>query len=202
MTTISLCMIVRDEEDVLARCLDSVAGLADEIIIVDTGSVDRTMDIAREYTDQVYQFAWIDDFAAARNYAFAQAKSEFCLWLDADDVVLPEDRDKLLELKKDLSGVDTVMLRYHTAFDSQGRPVFAYWRERIVRNCAQAVWVGAVHEVIAPFGKIIYPDIAITHRKEKPAPPGQKPAYLRAVAGAGKRALAARAVLLWPRALL
>lgn len=79
MTTISLCMIVRDEEEVLARCLDSAAGIADEIIIVDTGSVDRTMEIAREYTDQVYSFTWIDDFAAARNYAFSLASSEFCM---------------------------------------------------------------------------------------------------------------------------
>ena len=118
MTTISLCMIVRDEEEVLARCLDSAAGIADEIIIVDTGSVDRTMEIAREYTDQVYSFTWIDDFAAARNYAFSLASSEFCMWLDADDVILPEDHSKLLELKNQLAEVDTVMLRYNTRFEN------------------------------------------------------------------------------------
>ena len=131
MTTISLCMIVRDEEEVLARCLDSAAGIADEIIIVDTGSVDRTMEIAREYTDQVYSFTWIDDFAAARNYAFSLASSEFCMWLDADDVILPEDHSKLLELKNQLAEVDTVMLRYNTAFDAQGRPIFSYWSAMI-----------------------------------------------------------------------
>ena len=187
MTTISLCMIVRDEEEVLARCLDSAAGIADEIIIVDTGSVDRTMEIAREYTDQVYSFTWIDDFAAARNYAFSLASSEFCMWLDADDVILPEDHSKLLELKNQLAEVDTVMLRYNTAFDAQGRPIFSYWRERIVRNDSRALWLGAVHEVIAPFGKIIHPDIAITHRKEKPAAPGRNLKIFEGLLARGKR---------------
>ena len=61
MVSISLCMIVRDEEAVLGRCLESVRGLMDEMILVDTGSVDRTKEIAAEYTDRVYEFTWIDD---------------------------------------------------------------------------------------------------------------------------------------------
>ena len=99
-----------------------------------------------EYTDQVYSFTWIDDFAAARNYAFSLASSEFCMWLDADDVILPEDHNKLLELKNQLAEVDTVMLRYNTAFDAQGRPSFFLLAGRIVRNDSQALWLGAVHE--------------------------------------------------------
>lgn len=70
MITISLCMIVKNEEKVLARCLDSIADLMDEIIIVDTGSSDNTKEIAKKYTDKIYDFAWIDDFSAARNYSF------------------------------------------------------------------------------------------------------------------------------------
>ncbi|MDR1699916.1 MAG: glycosyltransferase, partial [Lachnoclostridium sp.] len=62
-------MIVKDEENVLARCLDSVKKAVDEIIIVDTGSVDRTKSIAEEYTDLIYDFEWENDFAAARNFA-------------------------------------------------------------------------------------------------------------------------------------
>lgn len=63
MIQISLCMIVKNEETVLARCLDSIKDLMDEIIIVDTGSTDRTKEIAAGYTDQIYDFAWVDDFA-------------------------------------------------------------------------------------------------------------------------------------------
>ena len=67
MVGISLCMIVKNEEDVLARCLESVRGIADEIIVVDTGSTDKTVEIARQFTNQVYYFEWRDDFSAARN---------------------------------------------------------------------------------------------------------------------------------------
>ncbi|TCZ76853.1 glycosyltransferase [Paenibacillus albiflavus] len=84
---ISLCMIVKDEERVLARCLDSVKGLVDEIIIVDTGSTDRTKEIASKYTDHVYDYTWSNDFAAARNESIRRATSEWILVLDADEYV-------------------------------------------------------------------------------------------------------------------
>ncbi len=66
-------MIVKNEEQVLSRCLDSLAGLMDEIIIVDTGSCDRTREIAARYTDKIYDYIWKDDFADARNFAFSKA---------------------------------------------------------------------------------------------------------------------------------
>lgn len=69
MIKVSLCMIVKNEEEVLRQCLDSVNNLCEEIIIVDTGSTDKTKEIAREYTDKVIDFKWIDDFSAARNIA-------------------------------------------------------------------------------------------------------------------------------------
>ena len=73
MISISLCMIVKNEERVLERCLQSLQGLMDEIIIVDTGSTDRTKEIAKKYTDKIYDFTWIDDFSAARNFSFSKA---------------------------------------------------------------------------------------------------------------------------------
>nr|MCR4945824.1 glycosyltransferase [Lachnospiraceae bacterium] len=73
MITISLCMIVKNESAVLARCLDTVADLCDEIVIVDTGSTDNTKEIAARYTDKIYDFEWVDDFAAARNFSFSKA---------------------------------------------------------------------------------------------------------------------------------
>ena len=79
MVSISLCMIVKNEEDVLARCLDSAAELVDEIVIVDTGSTDRTREIAARYTDKIFDFLWRDDFAAARNESFSHAVMDYCL---------------------------------------------------------------------------------------------------------------------------
>ena len=100
MVSVSLCMIVKNEEDVLERCLESAADLVDEIIIVDTGSTDRTKEIAARFTDQIYDFPWCDDFAAARNESFSHASMDYCMWLDADDVLLEEDQTFFLALKE------------------------------------------------------------------------------------------------------
>ena len=88
-------MIVRDEQDHLAKCLESVRELFEEIVIVDTGSADRTKEIAREFGAKVFDFVWIDDFAAARNEALSHATCDYAFWLDADDVVGPAEREKL-----------------------------------------------------------------------------------------------------------
>lgn len=172
MNTISLCMIVRNEEDVLGRCLDSVVDLVDEIVVVDTGSTDRTREIAREYTAHVYDFQWIDDFSAARNAAFSHASCDYCMWLDADDILTEQDRQEFFHLKQHLGpGVDVVMMRYHTGFDEQGNVTFSYYRERIVKNRAGMRWVGAVHEVIEIHGNVIYSECAVSHKKLHPSDP-------------------------------
>ena len=98
MITISLCMIVKDEEKVLKRCLDSAVSFADEIIIVDTGSSDSTKKIAETYTKKVYDFTWNDDFSAARNEAFRHAEMDYCMWLDADDIVSEPEQKKIQRL--------------------------------------------------------------------------------------------------------
>ena len=93
MITVSLCMIVKNEERILQRCLDSLTGLMDEIIIVDTGSTDATREIAAKYTDQVYDFAWVNDFSAARNFAFSKASKEYIYSADADEVLDEQNRE-------------------------------------------------------------------------------------------------------------
>ena len=91
---------------------------------------------------------------------------DYTLWLDADDVLLPSDRQKLLALKAELDGTaDVVMLPYHTGFDEQGRPTFFCYRERLLKTSAHFRWQGAVHECIVPRGNIRYGDAAVTHRK-------------------------------------
>lgn len=168
MVTVSLCMIVRDEEEVLGRCLKSVAELFDEIVIVDTGSSDSTKEIASAYADILEDFEWIDDFSAARNYAFSLATKDYCMWLDADDVMDEEEKAAFIENKKELStDVNIVMMKYHTAFDEYAKPSFSYFRERLVRREAGLKWKGAVHEVIEPVGNTVYWDCAVSHKKIK-----------------------------------
>ena len=167
MVTISLCMIVKDEEAVLGRCLDSAADIVDEVVVVDTGSSDRTKEIAGQY-GRVLDFTWCEDFAAARNASFAQATKDFILWLDADDVIEPEAQSRFLQFKQELDETtDVVMLPYHTGFNEDGRPTYTYYRERLLRRAAGFRWVGAVHECIAPRGNIRYDDAAVSHHKEK-----------------------------------
>jgi tetratricopeptide (TPR) repeat protein len=96
--TISLCMIVKDEAATLGRALESVQGVVDEIIVVDTGSEDETVAIAQSWGAQVSSFAWVNDFAAARNVSLSQATGDWVLVLDADEVLLPETAQILRQL--------------------------------------------------------------------------------------------------------
>lgn len=162
--TLSVCMIVKNEEKVLERCLECVKKIADEIIVVDTGSSDKTVKIAKKYTKNVFFYAWNNNFSDARNFSFSKATSDYVMWIDADDVITKENIKKILNLKNRLYA-DTYMLKYQIAFDETGRPTFEYYRERIVKNCRNAKFSGFIHEAISPFGNIIYENIAIEHRK-------------------------------------
>lgn len=187
MATVSLCMIVKNEEDNLPRCLDTVKDLVDEIVIVDTGSTDKTKEIAGRYTDKIYDFVWRDDFAAARNFAFDQGTMEYCMWLDADDVIEPDDREAFRILKDTLPGeTDVVMMRYHTAFDENGRPAFTYYRERLIRRAGEYRWEGAIHEAIAPAGIVLYSQTAVTHRKTGPGDPNRNLRIFEGLLARGK----------------
>lgn len=187
MISVSLCMIVKNEEDVLERCLKSVSGLVDEIIIVDTGSTDRTREIAARFTHQIFDFPWQDDFSAARNESFSHASMDYCMWLDADDVLLEEDRAAFLTLKETLEpSVSVVMAPYHTGFDERGRVTFSYYRERLMKNRAGMRWEGAVHEAVSQVGKVLYSDFAVTHRKTRPSDPDRNLRIYQRQLAAGK----------------
>lgn len=98
MPTISLCMIVKNEQDNLPACLDSVKGLVDEMIIVDTGSEDNTKHLAKEAGARVIDFPWNDDFGAARNESIRHATGDWILFLDADEVFSKDDCEKIKAL--------------------------------------------------------------------------------------------------------
>lgn len=174
MITISLCMIVKNEQDVLKRCLESVMSAVDEIIIVDTGSDDDTVRIAEEFTNNIFYYNWCDDFSAARNFAFSKAKMSHCMWLDADDVLTDNSRAELIKLKAELdSDIDFVMMPYTTAFDKAGNGIFTFYRERIIKNSGKYLWKGAIHEAIEISGKVVYADITVEHRKIKEGEKGR-----------------------------
>lgn len=132
-------MIVKNEEDLLARCLESVR-LADEIIVCDTGSTDRTVEIAKKYTDKVYtDFVWCDDFAKARNHAKSKATKDWILSIDADEFChdFAEVR-KAIEEAKDCIGV--------YMHGERGKATFRC--PRLFRNTPDIAWFGAIHNHI------------------------------------------------------
>lgn len=167
MKSLSLCMIVKNEEENLKRCLSSCYKLFDEIIIVDTGSIDKTKEIAKKFTNKVYDFNWVDDFSLARNFGIKKARSDYFMWLDADDVITKENLNKLINLKNEISDEDVFMLKYAISFDENNSPTFEYYRERICKNNGLFLFHDFVHEAITPSGNIKYLDITIEHRKTK-----------------------------------
>lgn len=165
MVTVSLCMIVKNEEKVLARCLDSVADLVDEIIIVDTGSTDRTKEVAARYTRQIYEFAWTDDFSAARNFSFSKASMEYIYSADADEVLDQENRRRFWLLKETLlPEIEIVQMQY--ANQLQFQTVYNFdleYRPKLFKRKRDFVWEGPVHEAVRLTPVVFDSDIVITH---------------------------------------
>ena len=166
MSSLSLCMIVKNEEAVLERILKPISEIMDEILIADTGSSDRTKEIAEQYTSQVFDFAWCDDFSAARNFLVEKVRTDYWMWLDADDVLNEENLEKMKKLKAVLDGeTDVVMMEYAVGFDTDGKTTFSYYRERILKTSGGFRWSGRVHEAVMPRGTVFYSDIEVQHRK-------------------------------------
>src|SRR5439155_13065719 len=93
--SVSLCLMVRNEEQKLVACLQSAADLVDEVIVVDTGSMDGTRELATKLGARVVEFPWCDDFAAARNECIRHARGDFIFWMDADESIDSSNREKL-----------------------------------------------------------------------------------------------------------
>lgn len=184
--TLSVCLIVKDEQDVICRCLNCVSKFADEIIVVDTGSTDNTVNEAKKFTDRVYFFKWCDDFSAARNFALERAECDLVMWIDADDVVTDENCEKIISLKRTFDGYDMAFLQYAVAFDG-GKPTFVYYRERIFRRSKNYRFTGAVHESVVPDGRIIYSDAVIYHKKVKANKPLRNLSILQKQIASGKK---------------
>lgn len=186
MATLSVCMIVKDEEEVIGRCLACAKQFADEIIIVDTGSSDNTKQIAQDFTRNIYSFQWADDFSAARNFSFSKATCDYIMWLDADDVVTDENISKINGLKNAVdSSINTIMMKYHVGFDENDIPTLSYYRERMIKRTCHLPWVGEIHEVIPPTPVVLYSDVVIEHRKLKRSDPQRNLRIFKKIIAAG-----------------
>ena len=164
----SLCMIVKNESAVLRNCLDSIKDLMDEIIIVDTGSTDDTRKIAEEYTSNVYDFEWVDDFSAARNFAFSKATGDYIYSADADEVLDEENREKFKALKKVIMPeVEIVQMIYVT--EQLNHPTENFTRDlrpKLFKRVREFKWIEPIHETINTSPMIFNSDIEILHRPQ------------------------------------
>lgn len=168
MITLSVCMIVKNEEKVLSRCLDSLKGIWDELIIVDTGSNDNTKKIAALYTEKIYNFVWTDDFSAARNFAFSKCSQDYIYTVDADEVVDEENKQKLLLLKqKLLSEIEIVQMYYVNA--NKENSVYNFQKElrpKWFKRLRQFQWIDPIHERMRLQPIVYDSDIEILHLPE------------------------------------
>ncbi len=144
---ISLCMIVRDEESYLRRCLESFNGAYDELIVVDTGSQDRTVEIAREFDAQLGYFTWCDDFGSAKNYACSLAHGEWIIMPDGDEYLGPEGIGlRVPEMLRHVPHrLDKLLIEQRTLIKDD---VITILVDRIFRNLPGLRWKYRIHEVI------------------------------------------------------
>lgn len=165
MASISVCMIVKNEEGVLARCLDSLQGIYEELIIVDTGSTDRTKEIAHKYTDKVFDFTWTGSFCDARNFSFSKAVCEYIYAADADEVIDEENRRLFLALKKALLPEVEIVQMYYGNQLSQNS-IYNFDRElrpKLYKRQRNFVWQEPIHEAVRLQPVVFDSDIVITH---------------------------------------
>ena len=156
---LSVFVLVKDNPEGLKKCMESIKGCFDEIVIVDTDSTDggKTVAVAKEYTEKVFNyprpkdFEWIDDFAAARNFAMSKCTGDYIVWIDSDDVAVgfKRLRHMIEETMESGKKVDCLFLRYDYAFDEYGNCITTQFRERVLR-AGMYDWKSEVHEVAQP----------------------------------------------------
>lgn len=139
----SLCMIVKDEERYLDNCLKSVKEIADEIIIVDTGSKDKTLEIAKQYTNKIYIHPWQESFSEARNHYLKYATGEWIFQIDADEELVQDDIPVLLSALQN-EELDAIMVQIISRF-RKGKSEAVHNVERIFRNNGIIHYEGRVH---------------------------------------------------------
>ncbi|MDK2798756.1 MAG: hypothetical protein PWP27_512 [Clostridiales bacterium] len=146
--TVSLCMIVKNEEKYLEKCLTSVKELVDEMIIVDTGSTDNTITIAQKFGAKVKYYEWDNNFSNARNFSLQFASGEWILLMDGDDEFNQEDKDKFIKLVNDSTKDGHYFKTLSYAGSKPGRDIVYNLNLRLLRNNNKYKFIGAIHEQI------------------------------------------------------
>jgi glycosyltransferase involved in cell wall biosynthesis len=161
-------MIVKNEERLLGRAISCFSRIVDEIIIVDTGSTDRTKDIARQYTDKIYDFEWCNDFSSARNYAASKATMDYIYCADADEIIDEANQHAFLHVKEALdSEIDIVQMKYSNQlhlgtaynFDVEYRP-------KLFKRFHEIRWKDPIHETLDTRLHVFDSDVVIIHMPE------------------------------------
>jgi GT2 family glycosyltransferase/Flp pilus assembly protein TadD len=167
-TSVSLCMIVKNEEKNLHACLESAFDLVDEIVVVDTGSTDKTREAAAHFGARVVDFPWVDSFAAARNESLRHATGDWVFWLDADDRLDQDNRERLGAL---LAGLKDENVAYSMKClclsESKTTTPTVVDHVRLFRNHPEIRWQYRVHEQILPairrLGGAVRPATVVIH---------------------------------------
>jgi GT2 family glycosyltransferase/tetratricopeptide (TPR) repeat protein len=148
---VSLCMIVKNEEHNLPECLTSIEGLVDEVVVVDTGSTDRTREVAERLGARVFEFPWVDDFASARNESLRHATGDWVFWMDADDRLTADSRERLRALFAGLDGENAAYaMKCRCVPDRETGVATTVDHVRVFRNRPDVRWRYRVHEQILP----------------------------------------------------
>ncbi|SHO50198.1 glycosyltransferase family 2 protein [Anaerocolumna xylanovorans] len=148
MPTLSLCMIVKNEEEYIKASLESVKDIADEIIIIDTGSDDSTVDICSGYTDKIYQMEWKEDFSEARNMSIEKASCDWILWMDADErlVIRNKDAFKRLLSEQDRDMFFVKLLHLTDSEREEEKKYYISYHNRLFRRKNGFYFKGRIHE--------------------------------------------------------
>lgn len=147
-STLSLCMIVKNEEKYIKKCIDSVFDIVDEIIIVDTGSTDSTLDIIKNYNIKLYKYKWNNNFSEARNYAIDQSSCDWILFLDADEVLDNSSKSKVIDFIKN-TNLDGCHFLVHNYISENMKDYTLHYALRLFKNNKGYYYKGKIHEQIS-----------------------------------------------------
>ena len=201
MIKISLCMIVKNEQKNMAEILNNLKPIADEMIVVDTGSADDTAEIARSLGAQVFTFSWTGSFADARNFAFSKASGDYIYSADADERLDEENLQRFLCLKECMDPqIDIVQMYYRNQL--QGNTVYNFDRElrpKLFKRLRTFTWLEPVHEQVRLDPLVFDSDIEIDHFPEGDHASRDLAAFLRA---SREQALSPRLFSLYARELM